>query len=205
MDIHFVHEAMEDPLVRGFLAKLEHDEIIPIVPPVPDTDPRGLFPADRAPLRQSQDRRHHPPALPRRLQPPAEIHPPDRSPTACSAGQGVAGLALVSALWCRYCSGTTDSGAVIEPNDPNWDRLQATAKAAKDDPAAWLAMDDIYGEVGRVDGLRRALSPHALKTLWATARAQTLKRYLAGKLCGVASPAGGAWVCRRASTALSAP
>ncbi len=36
MDIHFVHEAMEDPLIRAFLAKLENDEIIPIVPPVPE-------------------------------------------------------------------------------------------------------------------------------------------------------------------------
>ena len=35
MDIHFVHEAMEEPLVRGFLAKLEREEIIPTVPPVP--------------------------------------------------------------------------------------------------------------------------------------------------------------------------
>jgi mannitol 2-dehydrogenase len=35
LDIHFVHEAMEHPLVRGFLAKLERDEIIPTVPPVP--------------------------------------------------------------------------------------------------------------------------------------------------------------------------
>ena len=38
---------------------------------------------------------------------------------------------------------------MIEPNDPNWDRLQATSKAAKDNPAAWLAMEDIYGEVGK--------------------------------------------------------
>ena len=81
MDIHFVHEAMEEPLVRGFLAKLERDEIIPIVPPVPDTDARRLFRADRAALLQPEDRRHHPAALPRRLQPPAEIHHPDRSPT----------------------------------------------------------------------------------------------------------------------------
>ena len=40
LDIHFVHEAMENDLVRRFLHKVEHDEIIPIVPPVPDTDPR---------------------------------------------------------------------------------------------------------------------------------------------------------------------
>src|SRR5690606_31675525 len=38
MDIHFVHEAMEQPLIRSFLEKVEREEIIPIVPPVPDTD-----------------------------------------------------------------------------------------------------------------------------------------------------------------------
>ena len=36
---------------------------------------RRLSRADRAPLRQSEDRRHHPAPLPRRLEPPAEIHP----------------------------------------------------------------------------------------------------------------------------------
>ncbi|MGO7216428.1 mannitol dehydrogenase family protein, partial [Rhizobium ruizarguesonis] len=34
MDIHFVHDSMVDPLIRAFLAKLEKDEFIPIVPPV---------------------------------------------------------------------------------------------------------------------------------------------------------------------------
>ncbi len=38
MDIHFVHEAMEHPLVSAFLRKVETDEIVPVVPPVPDTD-----------------------------------------------------------------------------------------------------------------------------------------------------------------------
>src|SRR5690606_34987554 len=37
MDIHFVHEAMANELVRRFLDKVEREEIIPIVPPVPDT------------------------------------------------------------------------------------------------------------------------------------------------------------------------
>ena len=43
MDIHFVHEAMEVPLIVDFLEKLESDEIIPIVPPVPDTDLDAYF------------------------------------------------------------------------------------------------------------------------------------------------------------------
>ncbi len=58
-------------------------------------------------------------------------------------------MALESALWCRYCFGTTDSGAVTEPNDPNWERMTTTAKAAKGDPSAWLGMSDIYGAVGK--------------------------------------------------------
>ena len=67
------------------------------------------------------------------------------------------GLALESALWCRYCYGSTDSGRTIEPNDPSWERLQGHARRAKDDPAAWLAMRDIYGAHRRGAGLRRAV------------------------------------------------
>ena len=59
------------------------------------------------------------------------------------------GLILESALWCRYCMGSSDAGKTIEPNDPNWDRLQATARAAATDAAQWLAMEDIYGAVGK--------------------------------------------------------
>jgi mannitol 2-dehydrogenase len=43
MDIHFVREAMENELVRGFLAKVERDEIVPVVPPVPDTDLNAYY------------------------------------------------------------------------------------------------------------------------------------------------------------------
>ncbi|WP_244487655.1 mannitol dehydrogenase family protein, partial [Aureimonas sp. Leaf460] len=38
LDIHFVHEAMEDETIRAFLLKLEREEIVPCVPPVPNTD-----------------------------------------------------------------------------------------------------------------------------------------------------------------------
>ena len=55
------------------------------------------------------------------------------------------GLALVSAMWCRYCYGESDSGKPIPPNDPSWDRLQKAARAARSDPRAFLAMRDIFG------------------------------------------------------------
>jgi len=180
MDIHFVHEGMQEPLVRAFLSKLEHDEIIPTVPPVPDTDLEDYY--------QLIERRFSNPKIGdtiRRLcLDGSNRQPKFIIPTIADrlkAGEGVAGLALESALWCRYCFGTTDSGAVIEPNDPSWDRMQATAKVAKDDPKAWLAMEDIYGDVGRSPAFAEAFA-HALKTLWADGARETLARYLAGKL-----------------------
>ncbi|MDO5706179.1 MAG: mannitol dehydrogenase family protein, partial [Paracoccus sp. (in: a-proteobacteria)] len=92
-------------------------------------------------------------------------------------GLPVEGLALESALWCRYCAGTTDSGAVIEPNDPNWDRLTAAAQAARQDPAAWLGMADIYGATGHDP---RFAEPFArwLAMLWDQGTAATLRAYL---------------------------
>ncbi|WP_292280613.1 mannitol dehydrogenase family protein, partial [Mesorhizobium sp.] len=180
MDIHFVHEGMQEPLVRAFLSKLEHDEIIPTVPPVPDTDLEDYY--------QLIERRFSNPKIGdtiRRLcLDGSNRQPKFIIPTIADrlkAGEGVAGLALESALWCRYCFGTTDSGAVIEPNDPSWGRMQATARAAKDDPKAWLAMEDIYGDVGRSPVFAGAFA-HALKVLWANGARETLARYLAGKL-----------------------
>ncbi|TGT34932.1 mannitol dehydrogenase family protein, partial [Mesorhizobium sp. M8A.F.Ca.ET.167.01.1.1] len=59
--------------------------------------------------------------------------------------------------------------------------MQATAKAAKDMPGAWLAMDDIYGDVGRSPVFTDAFA-QALNVLWAEGARETLTRYLAGKL-----------------------
>jgi len=180
MDIHFVHEAMEEPLIRSFLAKLERDEIIPTVPPVPGVVLEEYY--------QLIERRFSNPKIGdtiRRLcldgsnRQPKFIIPTIADRLA--AGAGVTGLALESALWCRYCFGTTDSGALTEPNDPNWDRLQAAAKAAKSDASAWLGMEDIYGEVGRSVAFGKAFS-HALSRLWELGARETLTRYLAGSL-----------------------
>jgi mannitol 2-dehydrogenase len=180
MDIHFVHEAMQEPLVRGFLAKIERDEIVPTVPPVPGVVIDDYY--------QLIERRFSNPKIGdtvRRLcldgsnRQPKFIIPAiaDR----LKSGKSISGLALESALWCRYCFGTTDSGAEIAPNDPNWDRLTATSKAAKANPPAWLAMADIYGDVGKSKAFADAFAAN-LKTLWEIGTRQTLTRYLSGAL-----------------------
>ena len=176
LDVHFVHEAMQHPLIGAFLDKVEAEEIIPTVAPVPDTDLNAYY-------RLIVKRFSNPKIgdTVRRLcldgsnRQPKFIVPPalDR----LRAGQGIAGLALESALWCRYCFGLTESGKTIEPNDPDWPRLQARAKAAKDDPPAWLAMEDIYGSLGASPVFAQAFA-RSLSALWSEGTAATLQRYL---------------------------
>ena len=96
-------------------------------------------------------------------------------------GEDIVGLSLVSALWCRYFAGTSDSGKAIVFNDANADRLQAAAAKAKDDPDAFLVFDDIFGDVSKSDLFRRRFA-HALRTLWEKGTRQTLQLYLDGKL-----------------------
>ena len=178
LDIHFVHEAMENALVTAFLAKIEKDEIMPCVPPVPNTNLQDYL--------KLVERRFANPKIGdtiRRLcldgsnRQPKFIVPSiaDR----LKAGKGIAGLALASALWCRYCYGTTDSGAVIEANDPNWEHLQSVSQTAKSDPKAWLAMADIYGDTAKSAIFVDAFSK-ALNDLWANGTAATVKAYTSG-------------------------
>jgi mannitol 2-dehydrogenase len=92
-------------------------------------------------------------------------------------GLPVEGLALISALWCRYCYGTTESGAVIEPNDPDWGRLTETAKKAKEDPAAWLDLRHVYGHVADAPAFRDAFSRH-LAAIWRDGSEAVLRTYV---------------------------
>ena len=55
--------------------------------------------------------------------------------------------------------------------------MQATARHAKDDPAAWLAMDDIYGDVGRSPEFGKSFAS-ALNALWASDTKTVLERYV---------------------------
>lgn len=179
LDVHFVHDAMEHPLVHGFFEKVEQDEIIPTVLPVPNTNIQDYY--------KLIDRRFSNPKIgdtERRL----ALDGSNRQPKFIvpviadnlKAGRSVKGLALESALWCRYCHGTSESGKMIEPNDPVWDRLQALSRKAKDDPLQWLSMADIYGEVAEAPVFREAFAA-ALTALWTKGTAAVLEDYIAGR------------------------
>ncbi len=180
MDIESVDGAMNNALIAAWLDKLETGEIIPAVPPVPDTDLHAYY-------KKIVERFANPTVgdTVRRLcldgsnRQPKFILPTVRD--RVDAGLPVTGLALASALWCRYCAGVTDSGAEIAPNDPDWDRLQAKAKAAKADPKAFLAMEDIFGSLAKSPAYVQSFS-NALKSIWDIGAKATLEKYLSGEL-----------------------
>ncbi len=179
LDIHFVHEAMQDAQIARFLSALLDDEVIPVVPPVPDTDLTDY--------KRTIERRFANPKIGdtvRRLcLDGSNRQPKFILPTLRDALQGsrpIDGLALVSALWCRYCHGETESGQAIAPNDPNWSRLTTQARQARQAPEAWLAMQDVYGDLGTSQRFREAFTL-ALQRLWQSGTRASLDHYLAAR------------------------
>ena len=79
-------------------------------------------------------------------------------------------------MWCRYCQGVDESGNEIAPNDTLHDQLKATAMAAKDDPNKWLAMYNIYGDLGENPAFQEAFAA-ALNTVNEEGVAHAMKEY----------------------------
>jgi mannitol 2-dehydrogenase len=146
LGIEVVSQTMADARIQRFFRKVEEEEMVPHVQAVPDMTPEAYL--------DLIESRFANPAIvdtTRRLAFDGSNRQPKFILPAVSdglaAGTPVEGLALVSAAWCRYCCGTTESGQAIEDNDPIWADLQARALAAKDRPAAWLEMRQIYGDL----------------------------------------------------------
>ncbi len=176
MGLTFVHEAASHPLIHAFLLRLEQTEIVPHVPPVPDTDLQAYLAliVSRFANPEIADTTSRL-CLDGSNRQPKFILPSLRDHLA--QGLMPEGLLLLSALWCRYCNGTTEAGAVIAPNDPDWDRLQACAKAAYAQPEKWLQMTHIYGDLAQNAGVLASFSAH-LNAIWADGTEATLRRFL---------------------------
>jgi len=180
LDIHFVHEAMEDRQIATFLEALEKREILPVVPPPPGVDLEAyrLKVAERFANPKIGD------TIARLCLDGSNRQPKFILPSVVDrldAGQSFAGLALVSAMWCRYCYGESESGKVIPPNDPSWDRVQRAARSARGDPRAFLAMRDLFGELADTPAYVKAFAA-ALTKLWSQGVRATIDDYLAGRL-----------------------
>ena len=144
--LNTIDQAMAHPLVKGLLKNVVTEEIAPHVQSVPCMEPLDYL--------DLIDTRFSNPEIKdttRRVAFDGSSRQPGFLLPAVwdglRSGTPIDGLALSSALWCRYCEGTFEDGSPIEPNDPNWSELQAIALSAQKDPMQWLEQKHIYGDL----------------------------------------------------------
>ncbi|MEM6324920.1 MAG: mannitol dehydrogenase family protein [Pseudomonadota bacterium] len=146
LGIATIADAMAHSGISGFLRKVVRDEIAPHVAPVPGMTPEAYL--DQIATRFANPRIRD---TTRRVAfDGSSRHAGFLVPSirdGLASGANVDGLALASAAWARYCTGIREDGSAVEPNDPDWTKLQARAIAAQEDPMAWLGMRHIYGDL----------------------------------------------------------
>ncbi|NIY80981.1 mannitol dehydrogenase family protein [Celeribacter sp. HF31] len=146
LSVATISGCMTHPLIVALFEKVEREEIMPHVAPVPEFTPETYVALIKTrfsnPKIVDTTRRV---AFDGSSRQPGFLVP---SIHACLA-RGIApeGLALSSALWARYCLGSREDGTEIAPNDPFWSNLTALAAKAKSDPKVWLSMRHIYGDL----------------------------------------------------------
>lgn len=176
LSIQTISATMENDLIGGLFNKVERGEIMPHVKPVPEYTVEAYV--------DLIDQRFRNPAIvdtTRRVafdgssRQPGFILPSVRE--CLDKGITPDGLALVSALWARYCLGTREDGSVIEPNDPYWNDLKSRAKNAKNDPKIWLENRTLYGDLADQPQFADAFSKW-LNHIYAHGVEASLRQYL---------------------------
>ncbi|WP_089901084.1 mannitol dehydrogenase family protein [Loktanella fryxellensis] len=170
-----IADCMAHPDIHALFRKVETEEIVPHVHAVP-----GMTPQSYVDLIDSRFSNPEIRDTTRRVafdgssRHTGFVLPVIRAGLA--AGTPVAGLALVEALWARMCEGTREDGSTIDTNDPIWDDLQAAAKAARDDPQAWLDQPRLYGDLAQDAKFAPAFA-RWLRMIWADGTVAALRSY----------------------------
>ncbi len=141
-----VHEAAQDPLFRRFLRGYMDDEATPTLPRVPGVDledyKRTLIERFSNPeirdtiarlCAESSDR------IPKWLLPVVRDQLADDGEVARSAA--------IVASWARYAEGVDEQGAPIDVVDRQRERVMALASRQREDPLAFIANGDLFGDL----------------------------------------------------------
>ena len=141
-----VHEAAQDPLFQAFLLGYMDQEATPTLPPVPGVDLNGYKhtlierfsnPQVRDTIArlcaESSDR------IPKWVLPVIRYQ--------LAAGGEIRRSAAVVASWARYAEGLDEQGQPIEVVDRLADRLTRAALRQREDPDAFIANRDLFGDL----------------------------------------------------------
>lgn len=179
LSIKTISGCVSNPEILALFRKVQCEEITPYVKPVP-----GMTPGNY--VKQVEARFAN-----------AEIHDTTRRVAfdgssrhmgfvlpilrdALAADGAIDGLCLVEALWARMCAGTREDETIIEPNDPQWDRLNTASLAARTSPQVWLNQTEIYGDLAQ-DARFFHVFEYWLSCVWRDGCEATLKAYAGGK------------------------
>lgn len=176
LHIETISESMQHEKIHAMFHKVEMEEIVPHVVPVPGMTPKQYV--------ELIDRRFTNPKIvdtTRRVAfDGSSRHPGFIIPTirdGINADTPIEGLALVEAAWARMCKGTREDGSRIEPNDPFWEQLSEKAVQAESRPRVWIEMRNIYGDLA--DQLRFAEAfEHWLHKIYRDGMEAALDEYL---------------------------
>ncbi|WP_419909516.1 mannitol dehydrogenase family protein [Hoeflea sp.] len=176
LGIDFVHDAMAHPLISAYLTKLEHEEIIPSVPPISGVNFHNYLAAvverfSNPAVKDTVDRI----CLDGSNRQPKFILPVIRE--RIERGLPIDGLALEVALWARYCAGHDEDGNALNINDENAELLKRHALAAKTDPASFLEFEAVFGDLHESRAFRLAFSA-VLERIWVDGTGAVLRDYI---------------------------
>ena len=165
----YVHEAMERPKLRRYMAELMDRETGATLLPVPGVD----LPSYKAEL----VRRFGNPKIRDTVQrvntdaPVNYLLDPVRE--CLDAGGGIDLLALALAAWLRRVRGEDEAGAPLPVVHPQADKLAALAREGGPDPRPLLGLRTLFGDLGERPRLVEATRRH-LRSLYEVGAAQTL-------------------------------
>ncbi len=175
MSVESIADCVTHPLILALFRKVQREEIIPHVNPVPDMMPEDY-------LRLLVQRFSNPAlgdttsrvCFDGSARHAGFILPVIRK--GLNTGTSIEGLALVEALWARMCEGTREDGSTIEPNDPFWSELQGAAQTARYRPRVWLEQRRIYDDLIDASDFVKNFE-YWLGRIWAIGCESVLKEY----------------------------
>ena len=151
----FVHEAVQDPLIRAFLLGYLVEEATPTLGGVPAADLEAYRDAilerfANAAIADTLARL----ATDASDRLPVFLLPVIREQLA--AGGEYRRAAAVVASWARFLEGADEAGRPIEIVDRRRDRLMADARRRRDDPTAFIADRELFGTLAEEPGFTSA-------------------------------------------------
>lgn len=173
---HFVHDAMADPRIKDYLDKLERIEIIPTVPAISGVSFDAYLDTvmDRFSNAEVGD------TISRLCLDGSNRQPKFILPAILDrlqVGAPIDGLALETALWCRYCLGQDENGREIEIADENASLLHDWAQSVFSETTAGPALPELFGSLATQPAFTDAFKD-AVDTIRAHGVAGALANYV---------------------------